>query len=496
MSAWLLLLGKLHALGPSPGFNMDACVGQAEHIMIGKLSFDGTLKDAKSIRGKMLEPITCRIESGDVCFQAFNKFIGGNQPMEVIAFISDTSIPESYRLATGMTGLIAFTSTDGVCGWFSDDTRAGNSLKVHESWTRKKFLAALDQSLEESDDLDRILESPRSPQRIETLFRFMKENIDWSKVGPEDPYSWRWNVGFVFHKCLRGLTHPSPVEEAALGDQLKNATFDDETAMTLAVIANIGCSKSLYDPVRPYLSRTKAGKVRKQGFRALMGIDPYSGSGLLAGLLHPDDPDLEGMISALGEYGLEEFSRKDPLNKAVLYPLLRFSDKALASSRSGEKNQYRSLGYAVAPLLQHYYHPILIPTMMRWANDKTTKTHAQASSHLRRALLGDESTPVKSEQLDKWWKQSSNAVSQNFDLDSTNGCEQWLGAWKEAENIVAKRLLLRLWDFQREIPEAVLLEFCEGKNADAAKMLLSELWQRNRLSVETQKILVQKHNEL
>jgi hypothetical protein len=53
-----------------------------------------------------------------------------------------------------------------------------------------------------------------------------------------------------------------------------------------------------------------------------------------------------------------------------------------------------------------------------------------------------------------------------------------------------RKLLLRLWVFQPELNERMLLAACTGPSADSAKLLLAELWQKGRLSADTKRQLV------
>lgn len=260
----ILFLGPLHALGTGPDFSMNACVGTAKHIVAGHLHADGSLHEVRSIRGKLQEATQYRIAGGDFYFNSLEKVIGGNSPMEVVAFLADISNPDSCGIAQAPNGLIAFTSAGGVCGFFSEKFQRLQRLRIHESWTRTEFLASLDQSLARFDKLDLIIELPRSSHRMEAFSRFIKENIDWSKVGPEDPFSWRWNDGYLFHCCIRNTLKPSPEEEMVLGTELQAASSDDEIAVTLAMIANTRCSKSLFDSILPFLDRSKSGVVRNK----------------------------------------------------------------------------------------------------------------------------------------------------------------------------------------------------------------------------------------
>lgn len=437
----IFLTGWLHAWSADPDFSMDRSVGMSTEVVIGKLFPDGKLKEMRPFVGRLGKNASYDLGGGVEHFKAVAGIVGDSPFLEVVAFL-DTSYPDSPKAFD----LVTLTQDGRVCGRLHDRGPHGMfRIAIHPSWSRTEFLTDLDRSVDRMGRLKQILSRPASSGRVESLFQWMRDNIDWPKTSKIDPIMWRWD-GHVFARCLYGVSAPSHDEKLAVAKELAEASSDDAQAMTLAVIANTPCAASLYDRILPYLDPSKSPGVRIQAARALMAADSYAGSLVLAKLLDPDDPEVDEMISAICEHDRYQWDIEPSRvhNADVLPLLLKFSDEALASSRPGEKNHNKGLGYSVPVLLQHYYHPQLVPAMARWANDRTTGHSAQAASHFRRAMVGDKPPPDIEEQLKQWRRQPGTPVSQHFDLTSQGGYDQWMKAWKEADNVVSTRLLLRL----------------------------------------------------
>ncbi|MES2924560.1 MAG: hypothetical protein V4819_23610 [Verrucomicrobiota bacterium] len=484
---WLTPTETVEAFSPLPPFNMNRNTGEATHIVIGTLQPDGTLKVTRVIKGSLPDTSSLKIPYAEHLFIELQAVLKNDPPRDVVAFLVENPKDKSYELVAHGGSVVALTSTDKVCAWFEEAMMYACDYKVHESLTRDQFLSDLDHSLKISDDLTALLGIPRSPERVEKLLGFLCGNIKWPESESEDRSFWTLGDYYFFNKVTAGIYDPSPEEEAVAERSLKSATTDAETAMTLAVIGRINCSKSIYQSILPYVDRTKPGQIRKQGFRALTSVDSYTGSEVLSRFLKMDDPQVWEVTLALP--GERHGRRADILNPAVVGPTLELARATLDWSRKPENIHESNQGYRALALLGNYYHPSFLPIMMEWADDKIIPSRAQASSNLR-STLGRGNELFDPSKIKEWWEKSREVLQRNYDLASPEGRSQWLESWNKTADSITRKMLMRLWDFQLEIPESALLEDCNEKDGEAAKALLSELWQRNRLCTETRKLLV------
>lgn len=284
---------------------------------------------------------------------------------------------------------------------------------------------------------------------------------------------------------------PSAAEESVLAGLLRNAGSDGDRARVLRFIGSIHGSRALYPEVLPWVDVKVPRIPRQQAFTALASIDSFAAAEVLSHFLSLDDPLIADVLAA---HHSEWMREPCLLNLAVLEPLLAFSRQVLIKSHSRDERE-RNFGYSVLPVLQHYFHPTLLPLMIEWANDKEVTTSAQAMSHFGRSLgfLNERADP---ERIAKWWAQNRDVVMRHHDLSSWAGVNVWLQAWRQSDDRITKHVLLRLWDFTPGIPEHELLNACEGESGAAAKELLSELWQRKRLTAATRKAIVAKYMKM
>lgn len=257
-------------------------------------------------------------------------------------------------------------------------------------------------------------------------------------------------------------------------------------------IGSSGCSRALYPEVLPWVDVKVPKTPRQQAFTALASIDSFAAAEVLSHLLSLDDPLIDDVIPTLNQCGW----MREPclLNPAVVAPLVALGRQVLIKSHSGDKLD-GNRGYSTLGVLQSYFHPTWLPLMIEWANDKDTTTQAQAMSNLRSAL-GIIHEPADPERIAKWWAQNRDVAMSHYDLSSWAGANAWLQAWRQSDEKITRHVLLRLWDFTSNVPEHELLNACEGESGMAAKELLSELWQRKRLTIATRKAIVAKYMKM
>jgi len=259
--------------------------------------------------------------------------------------------------------------------------------------------------------------------------------------------------------------------------------------MTLFMISRLPCSKELYESVLPYVEVTRSGEIRRQAFRALKIIEPYPATGVLSNFLRRDEPELQPLIRALcmpGLYG----ERPSLLNIAMVGPSLSLAEMNLTAERSASVPPFSGdLTGDVLGLLTEIYHPSFLPMMIEWAGDENVRSSRYAGGRLER-MLGIEHGKFDLTGVRAWWRKADPVLSRAYDFSSPNGLDDWLKAWATSEDPLTRRMLSHLWDFQQIIPEISLLEACEGTYSTAAKALLSDLWEKKRLSPGTRMSLV------
>ncbi len=491
LAGWLCLPAL--ALGRSiPPFDLDTSAGNSEIVAHGELHPDGTLRVIEVFKGKPKGPGDLRLPIEEIPFKSVSKDLGNEDNPQVVVFLTDLGADGVYRLALGYTGsVVAFGPSDKVFAWMpSEMSPSGAAFQAHPSWTKRTFMEELKQSLKLDAELDAVLAKPRDGERLATCYEFLRAHQPW-KTPKDSQYSpWPWaGHGYFFSKIARATQKPSATEESVLAELLRDAGSETDRARVLGFVGSIHSSRALYPEVLPWVDVKVPMMPRQQAFRALASIDSFAADEVLSHFLSLDDPLIDDVLETLGS---NEWMQTEPplLNPAVLDPLLAFGRQVFIKCHSGD-NRDTNRGYLMLLVLQGYFHPILLPLMIEWANDKEVTTSAQAMSHFGRAL-GFLNEPANPERIAKWWAQNSDVVISHYDLSSWAGTNAWLQAWRQSDDKITKHVLLRLWDFTPSIPEQELLNACEGEADDSAKELLSELWQRKRLTTATRKALVAK----
>ncbi len=469
-------------------FDLDMSAGKSKIVVHGELHPNGTLRVTEVLKGKPEEPSELRLPISEAQFKTVSKDIGNEGNPQVFVFLDELGADGVYRLTQGSISIVALGPANKVFAWLPSEMSAvGASFQAHPFWTKQTFIEKLRQSLRLDSELDAVLAKPRSGERLVTCFEFLRAHQPWETSTDSRSGSSPWyDHAYFYSKIVSTTLNPSAVEESILADLLRHAGSDEDRARVLAFIGSIRSSRALYSEVLPWVD-VKVPKIpRQQAFTALMSIDSFAAAEVLIRFLSLDDPLIDDVLSTLSH---RESGREIAfLNPAVVEPMLVFARQVLIKCHSAD---YRdgNRGYAMLGMIQSYFHPTCLPLMFEWANDKNTPTRFQAMSNLRSALgiTGEPDNPAR---LAKWWDQNRDAALRQYDLSSWPGVNAWLQEWRQSDDKITKHILLRLWDFTSIVPEQELLKACEGESSSAAKELLSELWQRKRLTAATRKAIV------
>ncbi len=487
---------SMQALGGRiPPFDFDACAGKSKIVVHGELHPDGTLRVIEVFKGKPEGTGDLWLSIGKIEFKHLSKDIGNEGNPQVVVFLGEGGTDGGYRLALDPHGgVVVFGSQDKVFAWLpSEMDMMGATFQAHPLWTKQTFMEDLKQSLKSDAELDVVLAKSRGRERLLSCFDFLRAHQPWEIFTDAQSSPWPWyGNGYFFSKIVGATQKPSADEELVMVDLLRNARTDGDQAQVLAFIASIHCSRALYLEVLPWVDAKVPKMLRQQAFMALASIDSFAAAEVLIHFLSLKDPLIDDVLATLNH--CESGRRPSLLNSAVVAPLLVFGKEVLIKCHS-RKNQDGNRGYAMLSLLNGYFHPDFLPLMYEWATDKETPTRAQAMGDFRN-VLGISDQPADPERIAKWWAQNRDVVMHEYDLSTWTGVDVWLQAWWQSDEKITKHVLLRLWDFTPNIPEEDLLVACEGESGAAAKELLSELWQRKRLTSATRSTIVAKYMKM
>jgi hypothetical protein len=486
LAGWLCLpvqaLGRLH-----PSFDLEASIGMSKVVAHGELHPDGTLRAIKIFKGQLEGAGDLRLPINEIWFKSVSKDIGTGGNPQVVVFLSDLGADGVYQLARDF---VAFGAEDKVFAWLPSEMMTDTAFQAHPSWTKGPFMEALKQSLKLDGELDAVLAKPRDGERLTTCFEFLRAHQPWNTSTDARDLSGPW--GYFFSKIARDTQKPSAAEESVLAGLLRNVGSDEDRARVLAFTGSINCSRVLYPEVLPWVAVKVPKTPRQQALTALASIDSFAAAEVLSQFLNLDEPLIDDVVSTLNQCGW----MREPclLNPVVVEPVLALGRQVLVKCHSGD-NRDGNRGYATLGVLLSYFHPTWLPLMIDWANDTDTPTRAQAMGNLCGAL-GVINEPAAPERIAGWWAQNRDVVMRDYDLSSWTGVSDWLQAWGQSDDKITKHVLLRLWDFTSNVPEQELLNACEGESGVTAKELLSELWQRKRLTAATRKALVDKYMKM
>ena len=220
---------------------------------------------------------------------------------------------------------------------------------------------------------------------------------------------------------------------------------------------------------------------------------PFNASASLTDAFDPAEEVALADVIVVGHLSpdgkLVQESDPELLNRAVIEPLREFAISSLRSGRLELMGTKPQLQYPLLHTLTCYFHPRLLPVMMKWADESSLPTRVQAASNVRTSLwLVD--NKAKFDEYKAWWIRNKDVIEQCPEPTDPPSVAGWLGVFEKNTDPMLRKLLLHLWVFQPEVRERELLAACTGPSAESAKILLAELWQQKRLSLETRKQLI------
>jgi hypothetical protein len=218
---------------------------------------------------------------------------------------------------------------------------------------------------------------------------------------------------------------------------------------------------------------------------ALSAINGYRAVDYLIPYLVLDDPQL---LTALRDFGPTSFPPNDQvLNFKAVDALEKLAQAIRKRQKQDGAQALSNESYAVIGQLTHYMHPRLLPILYDWALSQDHVSSGQAFANFTSI------TGLKYDQADKthwetWRAKARPFLGINYDLQTKAGRKLWMDHYAKADP-ATQGILMRLWFFKPTIDETALIDL--AKQNDIAKGVLAELWQRNRLSGEARKTIVQ-----
>ena len=488
----LTLLASCHWVHAEtlPVFDINYGAIESDHILEGTLFPDGTLEVRKVHKGALQLPAKCNLSNGDYEFSSFAEIMKSDAPKSCVAFVQSPTDQGEYPLAMGTAGLVMISQADKVYGWLpSWEQHGGAAIGPHPTWTPLSFFNDLNRSMQVAESLAERLAAPRGAARTRELVRVVESETVWPSPESRGPPRLYAKPGYIFHKVVGGLLRPNVQEETALAELMNGATSEKQRSLFLALVASIKPSSALFNAVLPWVELTAPDLTRREAIPALLACDPYRGAGVLSQFLRIDDPHLDALITALASSG---WSRKANVRHlSVIAPLMKLGRQVLVQGKS-RSSDVPNRSWAILSLIQSYIHPDLLPLLFEWKDTLGIGTSAQALSNLR-SVLAVSNEPLPEDDMRDWWGKNQTLLQQTYDLSKPSEIDSWLREWWSHNDPLTRRVMLYQWDFQPRILEGELLERCAGPNAEAAKLLLSELWQRKRLSPSTHKEIVRRY---
>jgi hypothetical protein len=285
---------------------------------------------------------------------------------------------------------------------------------------------------------------------------------------------------------MQQISEPSAEEEKTLVESLLSSADAHEQVLILDIMAGAHASIGVFEAARSFTRAGINSVVRRSAFDAIAAVDPYEAADVLSSYLVFDEPDLDSVITALGACG----NMREPkrMSLRVVKPLQVVAKQTFERCRVSKSNEDGNRGYKILWLLDCYFHPSFLPIMVEWAGSSLS-TSAQAKNTLR-TVVGADQQPDRLANLGVWWEENEQRVTMSYDLGSWEGVQAWLRAYSETTDVKTHHVLMRLWDYELSPPEDRLLEACHGSDPKPAMALLSELWQRKRVSPATRMALV------
>lgn len=475
---WLSSATLLNALY-SPPFDLDRSAGTAHTIVVGVLKADSIMEVTDVLKGTVQIGDHLQLDGSGFNFRQLAKTMGESGDVGMVGFLSEPLPNRAYRLSSYFVGI---SSAGRVFTWLESLSMAGSNFEAHPTWTKASFTADIRRRIQTKASLDAILAQPRSGQRMGNLIDFLMAN---TSLEPTTRLRMWHRRGYLFDHALGRVSRPSAEEERIMMERLVSSAYTSEQALILDIMAGAHASTAVFQTVRTLVTPETNPVVRRAALEALAAVDPYPAAGVLSAYLGYDEPELDTVITALGACGNMPEPKK--LNIKVVEPLLELARKSFDKCRVSKSDSDGNRGRHVLWLLNCHFHPSFLPLMVEWAHSSAS-TSAQADNTLR-TVLGTDQQPDRLTNLGFWWKENEQRVTERHALGTWEGVQTWLRAYGETNDVTTRHTLMRLWDYESSTPEEQLLKACYDRNQKGAKELLSELWQRKRVSPNTRMVL-------
>jgi len=463
-----LVAGALAELLPS--FDMTMMCDRAQRIVRGELDQQGVLKINLVIKGSQSNPSEAEVTFDEAMVARMRKAIGvaGGENLEVAAFLE-----ESGRPVWGMAGIVALEERR-VWMCQSGDSLGHGSFQhtVNTNFTAEAFIKKVKETLDIIVQRHVICNQKPSKERVENILEFL---------GGKNQYQLR--------QLTTALAVLGSVEEKHLLMLLKDELNSEKAGIILDLARELPFRVESYGQIAVFLDRKHAPALRGKAISALPQIDMSRVAASFVPFLIADEPLLRSFLMDLraSPGGLV----KNFPDQGVIEPLFRLTMEMKKQHTEQGCHVLGNQSYALLFCLQRYAHPKFVPLVYEWALSGKHVTSNQALSTLR-SITGLSYERSHRDVWHQWMEANRSTLQVNYNLSTAAGRTQWFAAWKAGDAAV-QRLLMRLWLFESNPPEELLFKTAsgtQGKNQGAAKLVLSRLWQHDRLSPELQKLIV------
>jgi hypothetical protein len=493
--------------------SFEAVVSTSALIVVGDLNGKGDLSIAAVLKGSNPGTLPLKLEGGEQYFrtltagernpegngaQGFNRlrvvaFLNASPPMSRAKSKPLRSENTRWRLNWGWSGLVGITP-NGVYIFDSKRFEAGAKYELttiaysyypSPTYTPTSFLRMINESIHVFAKRDELVARPRTQTKIHQLVELLSH---------QDSYYY-WGSTAQFFEPLQ------PFEEKNLLDELKKESrpgagySEKKQVKFLSFLTSLKPSKGSYATVLAFTDLAYSSPVRRTAITCLSTIDQDRASADFVSKLSIDNPEIGTMLSCLRP--LPSNDPVNPVNVKAKTALGLISQQLRTRSEHGvqQPNLFAPLARetdsksAKIFQLQNYASVPLIEELHTWTLDDRNDGAQQAKAAL--SLLTGLDFKKGEGVWAHWWPKAQPLLTPTYDLKTEKGLHQWLDAYALADE-ATRRILMRLWFNQKTVDEISLLRAAsqDGGRANAAKAVLSQLWEAGSLSAESRHSIV------
>lgn len=352
---------------------------------------------------------------------------------------------------------------------------------------RRQFFAALREAIQAKAERTRLLANPRTIERTKELITLAQRHDPL----PGSPEGFWFTPFYHLAEIAKGLAQPSAEEEQLRLRGLADTPTEAEKIKFLRLITLTPLKGKAFDEIIPYLEQGQPAEIRRSAIRALGAIDGCGAVDAFGSLLTRSEPELQTVLESL------RLDMEASWNRAIVDHLLRLANEFRTNvPMQGDtvldyrvSNQLSLLG----GLFSRLGHPRLLPMLVDCSISRKQFSAAEA-----RKVLG-EITHLKlpsedGKEWQRWWESVRGFLEPDYNLQMEAGRTAWIAGWS-AGDAATRRVLVNLWRFEPELePAKALLE--QAPTSEATMALLSELWNRKRLTPEVEKAIVEQYLRL